>query len=581
MKILLKILKPYKKLLIINAIADAIAMLTMLFMPYVMSKIVDEGIANQNFNTILKFSAIMLIFSLVSLTGTLIANKTNANLTMGFSADLCKATFEKINSFSYTQYSKIGPSGLLTRATEDIWNMEGAASMIVYTLVTIPAMLVGSAVLAFMEDVVLATVFMLSIPPVMLIVYFFMKPLHGMWEKSDKYVDEQNKIVRERLSGLRVVRAFNNEPKEHARAKFATEEMSKYMIRANVRNGFIDPVAMLLLNLATVCVVWVGGIRASSGLLTNAGDIVAIIQYVALLSGALINLSWTIAWLPRLGVAVKRLNEIHTMKEEDVTIEKTPKTVQSASNFDISVENLTFAYQSAREPSLRQINMRILSGEKVAIIGGTGSGKTTLSRLILGFFNPTDGEIYIGGNAYSDLSKNDVRKRFSIALQKPMIFEGTIRENLKMGSPSATDEDILSALSDCQMEDYVKSYEDGLDHLLVGGGQNVSGGQKQRINLARTIIRQADVYVFDDSFSALDFLTESIIKKNLSARLKGKTQITITQRVSTAMHAEKIFVMDKGEITAVGTHEELIKTSDIYREICISQLGKDSVGGVL
>ncbi|MBR2337756.1 MAG: ABC transporter ATP-binding protein [Clostridia bacterium] len=581
MKILLKILKPYKKLLIINAITDAIAMLTMLFMPYVMSKIVDEGIANQNFNTVLKFSAIMLIFSIASLTGTLIANKTNAKLTMGFSADLCKATFEKINSLSYTQYSKIGPSGLLTRATEDIWNMEGAASMIVYTLVTIPAMIVGSAVLAFMEDAVLATVFMLSIPPVMLIVYFFMKPLHGMWEKSDKYVDEQNKIVRERLSGLRVVRAFNNEQKEHARAKFATEEMSKYMIRANVRNGFIDPIAMLLLNLATVCVVWVGGIRASSGLLTDAGDIVAIIQYVALLSGALINLSWTIAWLPRLGVAVKRLNEIHTMKEEDVTVEKTEKAVQSASNFDISVENLTFAYQSAKEPSLRNINMKILSGEKVAVIGGTGSGKTTLSRLILGFFAPTEGEIYIGGSAYSDLSKNDVRERFSIALQKPMIFEGTIRENLKMGSPSATDEDILSALSDCRMSDYVNAYEDGLDHVLVGGGQNVSGGQKQRINLARTVIRQADVYVFDDSFSALDFLTESIIKKNLSARLKGKTQITITQRVSTAMHAEKIFVMDKGEITAVGTHEELIKASDIYREICISQLGKDSVGGVL
>lgn len=581
MKILLKILKPYKKLLIINAITDAVAMITMLFMPYVMSKIVDEGIAYQKFDTVLKFSAIMLVFSLVSLTGTLIANKTNANLTMGFSADLCKATFEKINSFSYTQYSKIGPSGLLTRATEDIWNMEGAASMIVYTLVTIPALLVGSAVLAFMADAILATVFMLSIPPVMLIVYFFMKPLHGMWEKSDKYVDEQNKIVRERLSGLRVVRAFNNEPKEHARAKLATEEMSKYMIRANVRNGFIDPIAMLLLNLATVCVVWVGGKRASSGLLTNAGDIVAIIQYVSLLSGALINLSWTIAWLPRLGVAVKRLNEIHTMKEEDVTVEKTQETEQSTSNFDISIEGLSFTYQGAREPSLKNINMQILSGERVAIIGGTGSGKTTLSRLILGFYNPTEGEIFIGGNAYSVLSKNDVRKRFSIALQKPMIFEGTVRENLKMGSPTATDEDIISALTDCQMVDYVKSYEDGLDHFLVGGGQNVSGGQKQRINLARTVIRQADVYVFDDSFSALDFLTESIIKKNLLSRLKGKTQITITQRVSTAMHAEKIFVMDKGEITAIGTHEELIKTSNIYREICISQLGKDSVGGAL
>ncbi len=556
-------------------------MLTALLMPYVMSKIVDVGIANGQFDVVVKFSLYMLCFSVFSLVGNLIGNKTNAKLTTGYTADLCRETFKKINSLSFSQYSKIGPSGLLTRATEDIWNMEGAASMIVYTLITIPVMIVGSIILAFSADAVLATVFMLSIPPVMLIVFFFMRPLHGMWEKSDKYVDEQNKIVRERLAGLRVVRAFNNEPKEHARAKFATEEMSKYMIQANVRGGFIDPIAMLLLNLATVAVVAVGGMRAQSGLLNKAGDIVAIVQYVALLSGGLINLSWTISWLPRLGVAVKRLNEIHTMKEEDIISLADEKPVQNedGQNYDIRIKDLSFTYQDAREPAIKNINMDIAQGESVAIIGGTGSGKTTLARLILGFFDPTEGEIFIGDKPYSSLSKNEVRREFSIALQKPMIFEGTVRENLKMGSPTACDEDILSALTDCQMLDYVKSYEDGLDHFLVGGGQNVSGGQKQRINLARTVIRKANVYVFDDSFSALDFLTESVIKKSLAKRLQGKTQITITQRVSTAMRAERIFVMDKGQIVACGTHGELIKTSDIYREICISQLGKEAVGG--
>ncbi|MBQ7373640.1 MAG: ABC transporter ATP-binding protein [Clostridia bacterium] len=580
MKLLFKYLKPYKKLLIISAITDAIGVFLSLCMPYVMSEIVDGGIANGNFIAVINSSIVMLILSAVSLVSSLIANKNNSKLTTGFTTDLCKATFKKINEMSYEQYSKIGPSGLLTRVTDDIFNMEGVANTLVYTIVSVPIMFIGSVILSFLADGVLSIIFMCSIPPVILIVLIVMKPLHSMWEKADRYIDEQNKIVRERLSGLRVVRAFNNEEKEHQRAKFATEEMSKYMIRANVRSGYIEPIAMLLLNVATVVMVAVGGIRAQNGLLDKAGDIVAIVQYVALISNALINLSWTISWIPRLKVSIERINEIHllpSIEDGEVVSEMEIDGEKS----DLELKNVSFCYPKARENSIIDLSMKISQGEKIAIIGGTGSGKTTLVRLLLGLSLATSGEISLNGVAYSKIKKTEVRKRFSVALQKPMIFEGTVKENVKMGNPDATDDEILSVLNDCEMGKFVLEQEKGLEHFLVGGGQNVSGGQKQRLNMARTVIKNADVYVFDDSFSALDFLTENVIKKNLAERLKDKTQITVTQRVSTALFADKIYVLDKGRIVGEGKHEELIKNCEIYREICVSQLGKEAVDGVI
>jgi ATP-binding cassette subfamily B protein len=402
-----------------------------------------------------------------------------------------------------------------------------------------------------------------------------MRPLYGMWDKSDKYVDEQNKIVRERLSGIRVVRAFNNDPREHGRAKHATEEMAKYMIRANVRGGYIEPCALFLLNLATVVMVAVAGGRAESGLLDRAGDIIAVVQYVMILSGALINLSWTIAWLPRLRVSVKRISEIHSSPIE----EEAHSQGAIPDGYSISVEGVTFTYPSAKEPSLKNLSLEIKEGERVAIIGGTGSGKSTLVRLLIGLFRPSEGEIYLGGIGYSDMSRETLRAHYSTALQRGMIFEGTVRDNVAMGKPCATDEEILEVLSDVQMREFVTSHEEGLDYLLVGMGQNVSGGQKQRLGLARTVIRESDIYIFDDSFSALDYLTESRIRARLEERLRGKTVITVTQRVSTALGASRIYVMDHGEIVAHGTHEELLSSSDIYREICLSQIGEKALGG--
>ena len=570
MKKLLELLKPYRKKLVGVALIDGIGMICALLMPFVMSEIVEKGISEQNIALVWKYAVIMVLLAVVSVAANVISAKLNTSISAGYSSDLCRSTFEKINSLSYTDYTKIGPSGLLTRATDDIWNVEGTITSLPYTLFTVPVMFIGSAVLAFLADPVLSAVFMLSIPPILILVLILMRPLYDMWDKSDKYIDMQNKIVRERLSGLRVVRAFNNEKREHGRAKFATEEMAKYMIRANTRGGMVDPFAMLLLNLATVAVIYFGGIRAQAGSGISTGGVIAVLQYIGMISNALISISWTLAWLPKVKVSMRRLNEIHSSPDE----EKIPEGAGEIPNgFDLEIRNLSFAYPNSTKNVIENISLSIKQGEHIALIGGTGSGKSTLIKLLAGLFEPSEGEIIIGGASYKDIRKVDVRSHFSVALQKAQIFEGTVRDNIKMGNPSATDDEIYEALRLSKMADFIDSHEEGLDYILVGSGQNVSGGQRQRLNMTRTVIKEADIYIFDDSFSALDFLTESEIKENYSTLLRGKSRIVATQRISTAMSADRIYVLDKGRIIGVGTHSDLLSFCPIYREIADSQLG--------
>ena len=570
MKKLLELLKPYFKKLIWVALIDGIGMICSLLMPFVMSEIVEKGISEQNILFVWRYAVIMVLLAIVSVLANIISAKLNTAVSAGYSSDLCRVTFEKINSISYEDYTKIGPSGLLTRATDDIWNVEGTITGLPYTLFTVPVMFIGSAILAFLADPVLSAVFMLSIPPILILVLILMRPLYDMWDKSDKYVDMQNKIVRERLSGLRVVRAFNNEKREHGRAKFATEEMAKYMIRANTRGGMVDPFAMLLLNLATVAVIYFGGVRAQAGSGISTGGVIAVLQYIGMISNALISISWTLAWLPKVKVSMRRLNEIHSSPNEEIIPEGEGKI---PSGFNIEIRNLSFAYPDSTKKVIENLSLEIKRGEHIALIGGTGSGKSTLIKLLAGLFEPSEGEIIFGGASYKDMRRADVRSHFSIALQKAQIFEGTLRDNIKMGKPDATDEEIYETLKLSKMADFVASHKEGLDYILVGGGQNVSGGQRQRLNMARTVIKKADVYIFDDSFSALDFLTESEIKENYSELLRGKSRIVATQRISTAMSADRIYVLDKGRIIGVGTHKELISSCSIYREIADSQLG--------
>ncbi len=578
MKLIFKYFKPYRKKLLLNAVLHAAATLSSLMMPYVMSLIVDEGIKNKSATAIAICATVMLALAFISLATGILSNRISAKVTTDLTYSIQCSVFKKINSLSTEQYSKIGASGLLTRSTDDIFNLEGAASGLVYTLVTVPIMLIGGTFLSFTQDVFLSFVFIISVPPVLLIVIFLVKPLVRLWDKADEYIDMQNRIVRERLSGVRVVRAFNNDKKEHNRAKFATEEMAKNIIHSNVRSGFIQPVAMLLLNLATVLMLYVGALRVNTGKLEAAGNVIAVIQYVALIANAIISLSYTVAWLPKLKVSAKRIEEINSLPFCDVSADDyREEAAKKDSGASIEIKALSFKYNTASQPTLFDINMKIKGGENVAIIGGTGAGKSTLVKLLLAFYKPTSGEISIDGKPYSKLSKSEIRKSFSVCLQRGMIFEGSFRDNILIGNKDSDDTELLDVAECCDIRELIQSYDEGLSYTLVGMGQNISGGQKQRTNMSRTVIKDAPVYIFDDSFSALDFLTERKIQSRLKKRLAGKTAITITQRISTAIAADKIFVMEAGRIVGEGRHEELLLTCPIYREIAVSQLGLERI----
>lgn len=570
MKIIFQYIKPYKgKLILVGSLYLASTVCSLL-MPYLMSSIVNNGIQAQDMNLILKVGALMLVLALAALACGIFTTKVNSHISTNFSRDLRNSVFQKINSLSFEEYASIGTSSLLTRATHDIFNIQEASVSFTYVIVTFPILFIGGAILAFTSDWLLSLVLVLMAPLVILIVWLVTRRTGALWDNSDKYIDMQNKVVRERLSGLRVVRSFDKEEHEHKRISFATEEMAKNIIKANVLAGVINPLSLFLMNLATIAMLYIGAMRIQTEAWLTAGDIIATIQYVALIMNGLLVLSWTFIWLPHLKVCVRRVSEVLKLKGQGET-----SSSGEILNGEIHLENVSFSYGDSEQPALQGINMDIKNGEIVSIIGGTGSGKTTVMKLLMDFYPPTMGRITLGGKDYNELTRETVRDNISIALQKSMIFEGSIEENIKMGKKDATTDELERVTTIAQINDFIKAQEGGYGHRLAQSGSNISGGQKQRFNIARTIIKPASVYIFDDSFSALDYLTESKLRKELNRYLEGKTQIIVTQRAATAMRSDKVYVMDRGRIVGCGTHEELLENCPIYKEIYDSQLGGD------
>ncbi len=568
MREILRYLKPYRARLVFVGLLYVAATFAELFMPYIMSNIVDEGIRGRDMPYIVRMGLIMLALSLLALGCGLLTTRINAGVSSGFCNALQKAVFNKINSLTFEEYARIGTSSLLTRSTDDVFNLQDAANGFVYAIVTVPIMFIGGAVLAFTSDWLLALVLVVIAPAVLFLVWLVTRRMGTLWENSDKYIDIQNKVVRERISGLRVIRAFDKEGHEHGRIANATWEMAKNIIKANVLSGLINPLSILLLNLSTVAMLYIGAIRIQTEPLLQAGDVIATIQYVALIMNGLLVLSWTFAWLPHLKVCVRRVSEVLQMKG----LSESSASGERLSG-ELAFHDVSFRYEGADQPALSHVNIDIKAGEVVSLIGGTGSGKTTLAKLILDFYAPTEGEITLGGRPYGALSRETVRDNISIALQKSMIFDATIAENIRMGDKDAPDEKLERIARIAQIADFVHSHEEGFDYKLAQAGANISGGQKQRINIARTVIKDASVYLFDDSFSALDYLTESKLRRELNAYLADKTQIIVTQRAATAMRSDKIYVLDRGQIVGAGTHRELLESCRIYREIYDSQLG--------
>ena len=541
-----------------------------LFMPYVMSNIVEIGIRNSDVNYILKEGAIMIVLALAALTCAMITNSVSSKFAATLAVDIRKQVFNKVNTLSFEQFSEIGTGSLITRTTDDVAWIEDTIVQLPYVFITFPIMFFGGIALSFKGDYTLPLILLGAAVLVLGISTLITTRLEKHWQRGEEFTDVQNRVVRERLSGIRVVRAFDKESYEHKRAAHATSEMCNSFVTANTVSGLINPIASLLLNAATVAIIYVGALRLQSNSALKAGDILATIQYIALIANAVLMLSWTISFIPHIKVSLKRIGAILDLDSSQG--ETASGEVLSG---EVSFDGVNFAYPNSQVNSLTDISFQANKGEIVGIIGGTGSGKTTLVKLLMGFYKPNCGTQRFGGKSYDELTPATIRDNVAIALQKSMIFEGTIADNVKMGNKSATDEQIDEALNIAQMTEFVSGKDEGINYKLAQSGSNVSGGQKQRINIARTILKPASVYVFDDSFSALDYLTEANLRKALNKYLDGKTQIIITQRAATAMRCDRVYVLDNGRIVGVGTHKELLKSCPTYREIYDSQIGGD------
>ncbi len=567
MKRILKYLKPYVGLLSLAMLLISVSSLCDLLLPTLMSDILDRGIRDRDMEFILGCCLQMLLIAAFSLGCVLLGSKLSAKVVSGFCADLRSDIFRKVNTFSFEEFGKMGTAALVTRATHDVMTVSWVASMLSGTVATIPMLFVGGIVLAMAKDVTLSLILLIFVPVILCIVILIGRRVLPLWERSDLYIDKQNAIMRERLRGIRVIRAFRKENHEHERIAEATHTMAEYIIKGNVSMGLLTPVALFLFNIATVLILYFGAFRMTEGGALSAGDVFAVVQYVTMVMGGVMMGSFAIIMYPHAKVAAKRIGEVfdtegmgNSARGEDVELRG-----------EIELKNVSFSYGGS-ENALKDISLHIKPGQKISVIGGTGSGKSTLISLLLGFRAPTEGEIFFDGIEAGRISKRSLRRGISSVLQGAAIYSGTVGENIRMGKADATEAELTEAASIAQLSGFLEEYG-GLDYEIKQAGKNLSGGQKQRLSIARAIVKEAPIYIFDDSFSALDFLTEKNLRTALNDKIRGKTQLVVTQRVTSAMSADCIFVMDRGCLVDAGKHEELLESCVIYREIFASQTG--------
>ncbi len=571
MKQIFTYLKPYRGQMLLGVLLIAVSGVCSLLLPTIMSDILNRGVYRSDWDYILRCSAKMLVVTAISLGAVVAGTWFRTRVVSGFCADLRAAVFSRVNQMPFEEVSRIGTSALLTRSTHDVGTMAWVADMLSSNIITIPVLFFGGVALAFSKDPALALIILLALPIITAAMLIIGRKVEPLWKISDSYCDKQNDLVRERLHGIRVIRAFNREEQEQGKIADATRVMAEHIIEANVKMGLASPLAIALMNLVAVAIVFFGGSRMQSGVSSaSGGDIFAMVQYVALVMNGIVMAAFALVMYPHAKVAAGRIGEVMAAK----TVDDTPGEDITFAG-DIRMEDVTFCYEGADAAAVSHVTLHIAPGEKAAIIGGTGSGKSTLVQLLMAFRQPTEGKIYYDGRDAATLNRRTIRQNISCVLQRAGIYSGTIRENIAMGRPDAAEEEIWQAAAVAQMTDYIKAQPKGLDHVLVQAGKNLSGGQKQRVSIARAVLKNAPIYLFDDSFSALDFMTEANLRRALAEKAAGKTQIVVTQRVTSAMNSDKIFVMDGGMLVDAGTHRELLERCGVYREIYLSQTGGD------
>lgn len=544
-----------------------------LFLPTLMADIVDNGVVIGDTTYIWKIGGLMLVVSAIGALASVIASYYSSNAAMGLGRDIRRKVFNHVEKFSLQEFDEVGTASLITRTTNDITQIQQVVIMMLRMVVSAPIMLVGGIIMAVSKDAELSLIMVVTMPVLIGSILFIFKKGMPLFQTVQKRLDRLNLVLRENLTGIRVIRAFNREPQEKVRLKKANKELTDVSIKVNKVMAFMMPVMMLVMNLTVVAIIWFGGIRIDNGAM-QIGDLMAFIQYVMQIMFALVMASMMFVMVPRAAVSAKRINEVLDMKPAFLDEGKLKADREQGT---LEFQQVTFSYPGAEEPALTNISFTAKQGEITAIIGGTGSGKSTLVNLIPRFYEVTSGCIRVNGIDIREAPQSEIRSKIGFVPQKAMLFTGSIAENIRFGKPNASQDEIEHAARIAQAEDFIQLMKDGYESEIEQGGSNLSGGQKQRLSIARALVRKPDLYIFDDSFSALDFKTDAKLHQALKEETKDATVLLVAQRISTVVDADRIIVLENGRIAGIGTHQDLIEANDVYREIALSQLSEEEI----
>ncbi|HEY2494564.1 MAG TPA: ABC transporter ATP-binding protein [Paenibacillus sp.] len=571
---LFKQLSPYRLPIIFVLVLVFLQSLSDLYLPTLMADIVDKGIIDGDIPYIWRIGGIMLVVAAGGAICAIASSYFSARISVGFGQRLRSKVFGHVQNFSLQEFDKMGTASLITRTTNDINQVQQVLTMLLRMMISAPMMCIGGIIMAVNQDAKLSLVIVVVIPVLVgAIAIIALKGL-PLFKAMQVKLDTLNRVLRENLTGMRVIRSFNRTQHETKRFNEANEDLTNTAIKVNKIMAAMMPIMMLVMNFATIAVVWFGGLRISNGDM-QVGSLMAFIQYATQIMFSLIMVSVIFVIVPRASASAMRINEVLDMKPE-IKDPVQPKKGKGKRGF-LTFENVTYHYPGAESPAISNISFEAGPGEMTAIIGGTGSGKSTILSLIPRFYDVGSGRVLIDGVDVRDLSQEQLRSKIGFVPQKSVLFTGTIADNIRYGKQEATDEEIQRAADIAQATEFVSEMKDGFQSDISQGGSNVSGGQKQRLSIARALVRQPEVYVFDDSFSALDFKTDAKLRSALKEVTSDATVLLVAQRVSTVMDADRIIVLDEGEIVGIGKHRELLATCDVYREIVSSQLSEEEI----
>lgn len=568
---LARYLKYYKLQVTIGPVFKLLEAVFELIVPLIMANIIDIGVKNGDTNYIAKQGVLLVILGVTGLLSALICQYSASFASQGVGTILRRDLFHHINTLSHKEIDKIGTPSLITRMTSDINQIQLAVAMLIRLVIRAPFLVVGAMIMASTVSLKLSVIFFGAAVLIGLTLYIIMSKSVPFFKTIQKRLDRISLISRENLRGNRVIRAFARQDEEEEKFSKAAQELTDASISAGRISVLLSPLTCIITNIAIALIIWFGGMNVNIGELSQ-GDIIALVNYMTQIMLAMVVVADLVVIFTRASASAQRINEIFETKTS-VTEEKAEKNPTAENDNAIEFRNVSFSYGEGE--ALKNVTFSIKKGETLGIIGGTGSGKSTFVNLIPRFYNATKGQVLVNGIDVKKYEIETLRERIGVVAQKTVLFKGSLRKNMQWGKEKAIDEEIIKALKIAQSWDFVEKLPGKLDFDVAQGGKNFSGGQRQRLTIARALVKQPDILILDDSFSALDFATDANLRKELKEQTRGMTVVIVSQRASTIRNADKIVVLDEGECVGIGTHQELYKNCSEYREICLSQLSAE------